>query len=89
MATFDIRFSEEAEIDKILFADETEDEITACSLQKSCLRSDISLGKVGICAVNDYHYSAIALNSEQHALHLIEALKKAIDLGWWREKKRK
>lgn len=75
MIAFDVRFVNDEKITKIVFADEDEVWTTAVSLVRE--------GSTVIGVQSEYEkYVSYKIVNKEHALNLIKALNKAIDLGW-------
>lgn len=78
MATFDVRDNNSSEVDTILFADTRggfEEYSQGYSIRKSVdFRSGIQ--------IDDEDGGFILISTKQHALDLIKALEKAIELKW-------
>lgn len=75
MAMIDIRSNEQSEITKIKFADESRRYHNAQYLVKGIDR----VVEIESCD----GLAGITIASEEDAHHLIKALQKAIQLGWW------
>lgn len=79
MSTYDVRSNNEEVIDKIVFADlhDSDDWSQAC-----CIIPDVvTHTKQKYIAISD-DFDTVVINSKEHALNLIKALNKAIELGW-------
>lgn len=73
MASIDIRAEQDQEITEIVFADQKDrDDVSQAHL--ICDHSG--------CITIDDGAESVFINSKQHALDLIKALEKAIELGW-------
>ena len=75
MAIIDIRGTDESVVDTIVFADADDGWTTAVSLVRA------SEHVVGVQSDDDNDMSYKILNKE-HAINLIKALNKSIELGW-------
>lgn len=79
MATFDVRLENTAEVDTITFADSRgggqEEYCQGYSIRKSI---DFNSG----IQIDDDDDSFVLISTKQHALDMIKALEKAIELGW-------
>lgn len=75
---FDVREASEEEITEIVFSEYTPEDCLsrfhACTIDKN------STGEIFINESSCDYY--VTINSKEHALNLIKALNKAIDLGW-------
>lgn len=75
MSSIDIRFDKIEQIKVINFADLKDDWLTATSLQ--------NVGHGVLIKTQRQNSAAMILHSEAHALHMISALEKALELGWF------
>ena len=75
MSTYDVRSNNEEVIDEIVFAEDCawEGGWQACSITCNTLKKYILVSDPG---------ESLVINSKEHALNLIKALNKAIELGW-------
>lgn len=73
MSTFDVRNSNQDNITKIVFADDRSEDgyVQACTIEFGLTHLEIYDGA-----------DSVIINSKQHALDLIKAIEKAIELGW-------
>lgn len=70
MSSFDVRQGEVEQIDYIVYSDD-------CA---------IILNEHGRPYIkSDDHGDIVTIGSQQEALNLIKAIKKALELGWWKE----
>lgn len=78
MATFDVRSENTCEVDTITFADSRggqEEYYQGYSIRKS---TDFNSG----IQIDDDDDGFVLISTKQHALDLIKALEKTIELGW-------
>ena len=75
MSTYDVRSNNEETINKIVFAEGCDEQESwqACSITCNTLKKYILVSDPG---------ESLVINSKEHALNLIKALNKAIELGW-------
>jgi len=72
---FDVRDAEQEEITEIVFGEYEQ----GCHNRHACL---LDRGEGQVYINNEGCSYFVALNSKEHALNLIKALNKAIELGW-------
>lgn len=75
MSTYDVRSNNEEVIDEIVFAEGCDEHESwqAYSITCNSIRKYIAVSDPG---------ESVIINSKEHALNLIKALNKAIELGW-------
>lgn len=78
MATFDVRSENTSEVDTITFADSRGGQEGYC--QGDSIRKSVDFNS-GV-QIDDKNEGFILISTEQHALDLIKALEKAIELKW-------
>lgn len=78
MAVLDIRAEGESQIDEIIIADI--DSNSATHLLKGGL---VSYGQGEVMIGNKQEDYFLSINSKEHAQHIIAALNKAIEFGWF------
>lgn len=78
MATFDVRSQNTSEVDTITFADSRGGQEEYC--QGYSIRKSVDFNS-GI-QIDDNDDSFVLISTKQHALDLIKALEKAIELKW-------
>lgn len=79
MATIDVREAGVATVDKIMFYGDCFEE-SAAALEID--RCEVHTGCVAITA-SDEEMGVLALENKEHALNLIKAIHKALELGWF------
>lgn len=79
MATIDVRYSNQDEITEIVFADEYSSD--GCMQGYKVTNSAIGGRMDTYFTINDPN-DCVVINSKQHALDLMRAIEKAIELGW-------
>lgn len=77
MATLDVRDTDEGKVSCIRFA---EDHGKVGTANTCPLAHQLTLEQT--CVGIDDPYSRVIIKDKEHALHLIKALNKAIELGW-------
>ena len=81
MSEFDVRTTDESQIHLIRFHSKSGDyHNRPCYLTKT-----VTQGLVAIYTSEPSIKTAIVIENKQHALNLIKALQKSIELGWYNE----